>query len=274
MTGIYVDPTLREEIVLHLVRNYGPAAGRHALILAITGPTGEGKTFQIDAVLDDLGVMAHRIESGELESELAGQPAERIRLGYLRAGSRDEMAALVINDLDTGLGEWGSLVQYTVNRQAVFGQLMALCDSPTLVNNQPCSRVPIIVTGNDFTRLYGPLTRAGRMRTFPWRPSLEQRIPIIRTLFPWLGEEESGEIASVYPHEPVAFWAAVAGAVDDTAVLAAIRCTGEQRALKEARSGRSVRVNYAEIGVSEVLATAELVAVRSDHQNFLAEGMD
>ena len=273
MTAIYVDPVFRQEVLLHLFRNFGRTASRYPLLLAVTGPTGEGKTFQTDEVLRQLGVPAFRIESGELESELAGQPAERIRLSYLRAGSGEgEFAALVINDLDTALGDWGSQVQYTVNRQAVFGQLMALCDAPTRINNQECARVPVIVTGNDFTRLYAPLTRAGRMRTFSWTPGSEQRIPIIATIFPWLDLPAVRRLASTQPDEPVAFWVAVAGALDDDVTIEAIGRLGEDEALRMAKKGKLPPVDYAAIGVQEISRVATRVAKSSAHKNFLKRG--
>ena len=39
-------------------------------------------------------------------------------------------SALLFDDFDTGVGDWGALVQYTVNRQSIFAQLMNLCDDP------------------------------------------------------------------------------------------------------------------------------------------------
>lgn len=37
-------------------------------------------------------------------------------------------------------------------------------------------RVPIICTGNDFSTLYAPLIRDGRMEKFYWSPTREDRI--------------------------------------------------------------------------------------------------
>jgi len=45
-------------------------------------------------------------------------------------------------------------------------------------------RVPVVVTGNDFSSVYSPLTRFGRMTVFTWQPSLADRTHIIRKTFP------------------------------------------------------------------------------------------
>ncbi len=37
-------------------------------------------------------------------------------------------------------------------------------------------RVPIVCTGNDFSTLYAPLIRDGRMEKFYWNPTREDRI--------------------------------------------------------------------------------------------------
>lgn len=63
----------------------------------------------------------------------------------------------------------------TVNNQIVVGTLMNLCDNPTRVSigqdwreSDITQRVPVIVTGNDFSTLYAPLIRDGRMEKFYW----------------------------------------------------------------------------------------------------------
>jgi len=64
--------------------------------------------------------------------------------------------------------------QMTVNNQIVAGTLMNLADNPTRVSigqkwreSDVTNRVPIIVTGNDFSTL-SPLIRDGRMEKFYW----------------------------------------------------------------------------------------------------------
>lgn len=70
----------------------------------------------------------------------------------------------------------------TVNNQIVVGTLMNLSDNPTKVSigqewreSDITHRVPIIVTGNDFSKIYAPLIRDGRMDKFYWYSILSQR---------------------------------------------------------------------------------------------------
>lgn len=65
--------------------------------------------------------------------------------------------------------------QMTVNNQMVVGTLMNLADNPNRVSVGQAwreadivNRVPIIVTGNDFSTIWAPLIRDGRMDKFYW----------------------------------------------------------------------------------------------------------
>lgn len=65
--------------------------------------------------------------------------------------------------------------QMTVNNQIVVGTLMNLSDNPTRVSigqdwreTDITNRIPIIVTGNDFSTIYAPLIRDGRLDKFYW----------------------------------------------------------------------------------------------------------
>lgn len=65
--------------------------------------------------------------------------------------------------------------QMTVNNQIVVGTLMNLSDNPTRVSvgqdwreSDVTNRIPIIFTGNDFSTIYAPLIRDGRMEKFYW----------------------------------------------------------------------------------------------------------
>ena len=207
-------------LALHLLKNYGAQESHASLILGIYGPPGEGKTFQTDLTLDYLGVKPFYISGAELENPRAGLPAQIVRSAYLAAGtymaeSPGKAAAVVINDVETGIGDWGPSVQYTVNRQTVTGQLMTLADNPTLVDNHRVQRVPIIVTGNDLTTLHGPLRRLGRMQAFRWEPNLAEKAALIRGLFPELQPFHCDALAAEYPDRPVAFFAHVKSIIGD-----------------------------------------------------------
>ncbi|MDA0865438.1 MAG: AAA family ATPase, partial [Cyanobacteria bacterium] len=190
----YISPRFLDKLAIHITKNYLDLPGvRVPVILGVHGRKGEGKTFQCDLVYERMGIEVVAISGGELESPDAGDPARLIRLRYREAAElvkvRGVMAVLMINDLDAGAGRFDAMTQYTVNTQLVNNTLMNIADNPTNVqlpgsyDDQPIQRVPIIVTGNDFSTLYEPLVRDGRMEKFYWQPDRPDRIGIVSGIF-------------------------------------------------------------------------------------------
>lgn len=135
------------------------------------------------------------MSAGELESERAGYPGYMIRERYLKAAEmskvRGKLSCLLINDVDAGLGHYEN-TQITVNNQIVTGTLMSICDNPNKVNlynvewredNPPTRRIPIILTGNDLSKVFAPLLRDGRMDKFYWKPSREDLLQILLQMY-------------------------------------------------------------------------------------------
>jgi hypothetical protein len=121
------------------------------------------------------------------------------------------MCCLFINDLDAGAGRLGGTTQYTVNNQMVNATLMNIADNPTNVqlpgmyNKEENPRVPIIVTGNDFSTLYAPLIRDGRMEKFYWSPTREDRIGVCKGIFRHDGvpDEDVVKIVDTFPGQSI-----------------------------------------------------------------------
>lgn len=72
----------------------------------------------------------------------------------------------------------------------VSGTLMNLCDNPNRVSvfqvwrdSDLVQRVPIIVTGNDFSTLFAPLVRDGRMAKFYWEPDRVDLLAILHQMY-------------------------------------------------------------------------------------------
>ncbi|XP_024976711.1 ribulose bisphosphate carboxylase/oxygenase activase 1, chloroplastic isoform X2 [Cynara cardunculus var. scolymus] len=174
----YIAPLFMDKIVVHIVKNYIAHLLniKVPLILGIWGGKGQGKTFQTELIFQAMGILPVIMSAGELESERAGEPGRLIRDRYRTASqviqNQGKMSCLMINDIDAGLGRFGN-TQMTVNNQIVVGTLMNLSDNPTRVSigqdwreSDITNRIPIIVTGNDFSTLYAPLVRDGRMDKF------------------------------------------------------------------------------------------------------------
>ena len=215
----------QKEIILHVLKNTQAnlLMDGTSSILGIFGPPGEGKTVMCKQILEDLGVHVEIMSVSEFENKDAGKPVERLKEIYSRTtkkllSSPNERVALLIDDADTALGNWGEMTQYTVNTQIIIGELMQIASD---IRER---KVPIIITGNDFSKIYYPLRRSGRMTSFYWNPSNEERIDSVKMIFFWLTledcdkyvkrlEEYAKRIGLNRP--PISFYAAIKNRIFD-----------------------------------------------------------
>jgi ATP-dependent 26S proteasome regulatory subunit len=243
------------------------------LVLAIFGPPGEGKTFQTEFICRELGVQTYIISPGELESENAGHPAQILRQQYVAAGSAQpngRPGVLIINDIDTVLGNWGDLVQYTVNRQIVYGQLMAFCDYPNEVAGSNTRRVPIILTGNNPSIMYGPLLRPGRTRIIKWAPDVATRIPIVQSILPTLQVSEVGRLVESYSRQPVSFWSDVRAAIWEQGLVRWISTQPVSALNRLLRDGRRLTLGDGDWDFESIRSTAyKLDSDRTTQKSFV-----
>jgi len=189
----YISPSFQDKMVVHIAKNFMKLPKiKVPLILGVWGGKGQGKTFQSDLVFRKLGIDPIVMSAGELESGNAGEPAKLVRQRYGEGSDivmMGRLSALFINDLDAGAGRMGGATQYTVNNQMVNATLMNIADNPTNVQlpgqyvQEEIPRVPIIATGNDFSTLYAPLIRDGRMDKFYWAPTFEDRVGVACGIF-------------------------------------------------------------------------------------------
>lgn len=171
------------------------------LILGIHGPAGEGKTEQCRHIFEKMGIKADWIFADKFESDKAGEPIRELKdkyieMSYFNIKTRKEykerqqfitgykLGILFINDIDQRIGRSDGLIQQTINTQLLNAFLMEVADAPNEVDGIKVSRVPIIVTGNNFLILYNPLKRDGRMEKFEWIPTIEEKALVLRSIFP------------------------------------------------------------------------------------------
>jgi len=227
---LYISPSFMDKVVVHLAKNFMELPKiKIPLILGVWGGKGQGKTFQSDLIFRKLGISPIVMSAGELESGNAGEPAKLIRQRYREASDiikKGKMCCLFINDLDAGAGRMGGGTQYTVNNQMVNATLMNIADNPTNVqlpgvyNKEEIPRVPIICTGNDFSTLYAPLIRDGRMEKFYWNPTREDRIGVAYGIFKpdGVSKEDVEKIIDRYPNQSIDFFGAMRARVYDDKV--------------------------------------------------------
>ncbi|KAL4313161.1 hypothetical protein GQ457_01G044440 [Hibiscus cannabinus] len=230
MDGFYIAPAFMDKLVVHITKNFMTLPNiKVPLILGIWGGKGQGKSFQCELVFAKMGINPIMMSAGELESGNAGEPAKLIRQRYREAADiikKGKMCCLFINDLDAGAGRMGGTTQYTVNNQMVNATLMNIADNPTNVqlpgmyNKEENPRVPIIVTGNDFSTLYAPLIRDGRMEKFYWAPTREDRIGVCKGIFRTDGvpEQDIVKLVDTFPGQSIDFFGAVRARVYDDEV--------------------------------------------------------
>ena len=216
-TDYYISQEFYETVLLHIMKNFYTLPSPTPLILGIWGAKGQGKTFQTQHVLSKLEINPVIISAGELESPNAGDPANLLRTRYHEAAEiieKGQLCALLINDLDAGLGRMGNS-QYTVNNQTANATLMNIADNPTNVqlpgiyNQKANKRVPIIITANDLNTLYAPLTRDGRMSKYEWNPSFDDKFEICKILFNSIDEYQLRMFVEKYDLEPIDFFGKV-----------------------------------------------------------------
>jgi len=199
---------INQHVVLSLVE-----LESQPVIMGIFGRPGEGKTHQLRAALKRIGVQALSINAADLESDRAGTPGKTVLAGYLNASRAIEKSmptCIVIDDVDTTVGEWENNTG-TVNHQQVLAQLMHLADSPNQIEQVGrVKRAPIFLTGNDFGKIYGPLRRPGRILPFHWQPTPEERGEVVLEIFnDLLSPRQVTDLLTQYPEQPVAFFSDV-----------------------------------------------------------------
>jgi len=235
----YISPRFLDKLAVHIAKNFMDIPGiKVPLILGIHGRKGEGKSFQCELVFEKMGIIPVRMSAGELESPDAGDPVRLIRLRYREAAElirvRGKMCVLLINDLDAGAGRVDRTTQYTINTQLVNGTLMNIADNPTDVQlpgsyeTEPIHRVPIIATGNDFSTLYAPLVRDGRMEKFYWQPNHEDRLGVVAGIFAPdnLSAAEIEQLVAAFPQQSLDFFGALRSQLYDEQVRAFINQVG------------------------------------------------
>jgi ribulose bisphosphate carboxylase small subunit len=238
----YIAPRFLDKLAVHITKNFLNIPGvRVPLILGVHGRKGEGKSFQCELVFERMGIEVTLISGGELESPDAGDPARLIRLRYRETAElvkvRGKMCVLMINDLDAGAGRFDEGTQYTVNTQLVNATLMNIADNPTDVqlpgsyDSTPLQRIPIIVTGNDFSTLYAPLIRDGRMEKFYWEPDRDDKVGIVEGIFgdDGVSRREVEQLVDRFPNQSIDFYSAMRSRLYDEQVLHFIHDVGVEK---------------------------------------------
>lgn len=273
--GYYISISFLDKLTLHVTKNFLDLPKiKVPLILGIWGGKGQGKTFQCSLAYKKLGIAPIVMSAGELESGNAGEPAKLVRQRYREASDiikKGRMCSLFINDLDAGAGRMGGSTQYTVNNQMVNATLMNIADNPTNVQLpgnyqiEEIPRVPVVATGNDFSTLYAPLIRDGRMEKFYWNPTREDRVGVCMGIFKddQVNQQDVEMLVDSFPGQSIDFFGALRARVYDDVVRRWIEETGidalgaqlvntrEKKQFPPVAMSRDVLMNYGKLLVQE-----------------------
>ncbi|VAI04520.1 unnamed protein product [Triticum turgidum subsp. durum] len=216
MGGFYIAPAFMDKLVVHLSKNFMTLPNiKIPLILGIWGGKGQGKSFQCELVFAKMGINPIMMSAGELESGNAGEPAKLIRQRYREAAD-------MIADAPTNV------------------QL------PGMYNKEENPRVPIVVTGNDFSTLYAPLIRDGRMEKFYWAPTRDDRIGVCKGIFQTdnVSDESVVKIVDTFPGQSIDFFGALRARVYDDEVRKWVTSTGIENIGKRLVNSRDGPVTF------------------------------
>jgi ATPase family associated with various cellular activities (AAA) len=216
MTEVVLLDRFFKKVHVHLVNCYD-SIPRWPIILGIFGRSGDGKSIQLSAALDRCSVEVVRLNAADLESGLAGEPGKHIARTYAAASmaiAKNIPTALVVDDVDTTVGEW-EMNTGTVNHQQVLAELMHLADQPVDNARSHPRRVPIFVTGNNLARLYPPLRRHGRMNTFAWRPEPQEVLMVAGGILASVTDAKTlDSLIHEFGNEPLSFFAQIRQEID------------------------------------------------------------
>ena len=278
--NFYISPSYMDKVIVHVAKNFMKLPKiKVPVILGVWGGKGQGKTFQSDLIFKKLGISPIVMSAGELESGNAGEPAKLVRQRYREASDivkKGRMSTLFINDLDAGAGRMGGTTQYTVNNQMVNATLMNIADNPTNVQLPgqyevvEIPRVPVIATGNDFSTLYAPLVRDGRMDKFYWAPTFEDRVGIANGIFKADGVDEADvrSLVEAFDGQSIDFFGALRARVYDDKVREFIQEMGLEnigKRLVNVRKGEEVSFDAPAMSIEILLEYGK--ALENEQEN-------
>lgn len=245
-SSYHIPERFLDRFATHIAKNLlidgGANLGSVPLILCVWGGKGCGKSFNLELCCKRLGVFPVVVSAGELEDPTAGEPGAMLRRRYLTAGKHMSTSGaptcLIVNDVDAGVGRFKD-DKSTVNNQIAQATLMNLCDEPNRVSvggewrsddRATCRRVPIVVTANDPSVLYAPLTRNGRTDLWMWEPTRGEITKMVHDALDgapgYGGESDALELVNAFPSQPLDFFGAIRSRCADDAVRRFIARTG------------------------------------------------
>ncbi|WRX26079.1 hypothetical protein QQP08_018566 [Theobroma cacao] len=117
-----------------------------------------------------------------------------------------KMSCLMINDIDAGLGRFDNPTRVSIGQDWRESDIT--------------NRIPIIATGNDFSTLYAPLIRDGRMEKFYWQPTHEDIVNIVHRMYEkdGISKDDVVNIVDKFPNQALDFYGALRSRTYDRSI--------------------------------------------------------
>lgn len=182
----FVDRILRHAMSVCMIPTY-------PLLLAIQGPPGTGKSYQTYQVLHRANFEIFRVSAALLQGKHEGDSVEAFLTVYepARECLLDPSRAtptIIIEDFDLSGAVRFNNTEYTVNQQLLVNHLMNLCDGIES-DGTKAERIPIYLTGNNFSSLHEPLRRHGRLDVFTWQPNEQDQAMMLASILTGIANE-------------------------------------------------------------------------------------
>jgi hypothetical protein len=132
-------------------------------------------------------------------------------------------------------------------------------------------RVPIIISGNDFGKLYAPLVRPGRMKSFRWRPDAADKAAVLVGLYPELTPRDCGLVVQKFPDSSIAFFATVRDSLLDDEVSKGFAQFGYRETFDMLARGMEPAIPH-RVTLENVLAVGERLLEAGRLENHLERG--
>ena len=183
--SIYVPKSLAVDVSRHFIMNHWRwTRASTPPLLCLAGPFGVGKSCILREICHRIGIDVCDLQASSFESRWAGEPAERIKAAYIAASERQMKMnvpmTLIVDDVDLALGHFDDFSSGTTNTPHAISALMEIADNPHSVGGQRTDRVPVLMTANDLSKIYGAIRRPGRLRAIRWDPGQEDVFRIAR----------------------------------------------------------------------------------------------
>lgn len=256
---IVIPERYAKRVVGHVVSNY--LSNNHyftpPLYLAIKGSPGEGKTMQALAACNQRGIMVKYLSASELSGQMESASRDAIKEVYIQTQRLKELGyivCLLLDDFHLGNSNIRKDNGHTVNAELLVGYMMNL-------NEESRNRVPIILTGNDFSNTYGALLRDGRADIYEWEPKEKEKLMVVKSILqPFVSENNYRELEEFivsYKNRNIAFFAQIRTDIRQRIIYEAL--DGVEKINKESMGiiNSFVNENLSLVDISELYKLAD-----------------